>query len=92
VSAPPIGQSIFSRRERVAGYVALTKPRIIELLLVTTIIGVLVSLNLSAINGVTRRANEALCGVYKNQMKAFYYGDGGDGNPPSYTQRTFMQK
>ncbi len=27
----------FSRRERVAGYVALTKPRIIELLLVTTV-------------------------------------------------------
>jgi len=37
VSAPPTGQSTFSRRERVAGYVALTKPRIIELLLVTTV-------------------------------------------------------
>ena len=33
----PTGQSTFSRRERVAGYVALTKPRIIELLLVTTV-------------------------------------------------------
>ncbi|MBT5206661.1 MAG: protoheme IX farnesyltransferase, partial [Acidimicrobiaceae bacterium] len=32
-----MGQSTFSRRERVAGYVALTKPRIIELLLVTTV-------------------------------------------------------
>ena len=37
MSAPPTGQSTFSRRERVAGYVALTKPRIIELLLVTTV-------------------------------------------------------
>jgi protoheme IX farnesyltransferase len=37
VSAPPTGQSTFSRRERVTGYVALTKPRIIELLLVTTV-------------------------------------------------------
>ena len=37
MSAPPIGQSTFSRRERIAGYVALTKPRIIELLLVTTV-------------------------------------------------------
>ena len=37
MSAPPTGQSTFSRRERVAGYVALTKPRIIELLLVTTL-------------------------------------------------------
>jgi protoheme IX farnesyltransferase len=37
VSAPPIGQSTFSWRERVSGFVALTKPRIIELLLVTTV-------------------------------------------------------
>ena len=37
MSAPLTGQSTFSRRERVAGYVALTKPRIIELLLVTTV-------------------------------------------------------
>ena len=37
MSAPPTGQITFSRRERVAGYVALTKPRIIELLLVTTV-------------------------------------------------------
>ena len=65
---------------------------LVELLLVITIISVLVALNLSAISGVKWRANEALCGVYKNQMKAFYYGDGGDGNPPSYTQKTFMQK
>ena len=33
VSAPPL----FTRRERILGYVALTKPRIIELLLVTTV-------------------------------------------------------
>jgi len=63
---------------------------LIELLLVIAIIGVLVSLNLSAISGVTRRANEALCGVYKNQLKAFYYGDGGR-DSLSYTQQTFMQ-
>jgi protoheme IX farnesyltransferase len=37
VSAPPTDKITFSRRERVAGYVALTKPRIIELLLVTTV-------------------------------------------------------
>ena len=37
MSAPPIGQSTFSWRERVSGFVALTKPRIIELLLVTTV-------------------------------------------------------
>ena len=37
MSVSPTGQSTFSRRERVAGYVALTKPRIIELLLVTTL-------------------------------------------------------
>ena len=37
MSAPPTDKSTFSRRERVAGYVALTKPRIIELLLVTTV-------------------------------------------------------
>ncbi len=37
MSAPLTSQSAFSRRERVAGYVALTKPRIIELLLVTTV-------------------------------------------------------
>ena len=37
MSVSPTGQSTFSRRERVAGYVALTKPRIIELLLVTTV-------------------------------------------------------
>ena len=37
MSVPLTGQSTFSRRERVAGYVALTKPRIIELLLVTTL-------------------------------------------------------
>ena len=37
MSVPLTGQSTFSRRERVAGYVALTKPRIIELLLVTTV-------------------------------------------------------
>ena len=37
MSAPPTGQSTFRRRARVAGYVALTKPRIIELLLVTTL-------------------------------------------------------
>jgi prepilin-type N-terminal cleavage/methylation domain-containing protein len=65
---------------------------LVELLLVITIIGVLVALNLSAITGVKRRANEALCRVYKNQMKAFYYGDDGDGNPPSHTQKTFMRR
>ena len=37
MSAPPTDKITFSRRERVAGYVALTKPRIIELLLVTTV-------------------------------------------------------
>ena len=37
MSAPPTDKITFSRRERVAGYVALTKPRIIELLLVTTL-------------------------------------------------------
>ena len=37
MSVSPTGQSTFSRRERVAGYVALTTPRIIELLLVTTV-------------------------------------------------------
>ena len=37
MSVSPTGQSTFSRRERVAGYVALPKPRIIELLLVTTV-------------------------------------------------------
>jgi hypothetical protein len=68
------------------------------MLLVITIIGVLVSLNLSAINGVTRRANEALCGVYKNQMKVFYYGDYESNNrhspaySPAYTQQAFMQR
>ncbi len=34
---PAVDGATFSRREKVAGYVALTKPRIIELLLVTTV-------------------------------------------------------
>ncbi|GIT00025.1 MAG: hypothetical protein CM1200mP26_17370 [Acidimicrobiales bacterium] len=38
-SNPPVASTgaTFSRGEKVAGYVALTKPRIIELLLVTTV-------------------------------------------------------
>ena len=37
VSTPPTNVKVFSVGERLAGYLALTKPRIIELLLVTTV-------------------------------------------------------
>src|SRR3546814_9284949 len=34
---PYVSAPVLSRRARIAGYVALTKPRIIELLLITTV-------------------------------------------------------
>jgi competence protein ComGC len=59
----------------------------IELLVVIAIIATLVALNLSAISAAKRRADEALCGIYKRELQV-HYGD--YDKESSYTEKRFM--
>ena len=59
----------------------------IELLVVISIISILVALNLSAISAAKRRADAALCGIYKRELIVHY---GEYDKEASYTEKRFM--
>jgi len=63
---------------------------LIELLVVIVIISILAGLLVTSVAQAKREADEALCTVYKQQLKILYLQTFDD-EVPSYTQKHFME-